>query len=150
MRNALMVSGAIIEATGQQKTLATDVLSYWMNIASNYATAYQPALPGERPNPHQDDEKFWKAMEACVAVARTLAPYQSPTYKALSIKHSSDGVKPVDQEAVYAAIEKRGGYQARKLLKQFFRKVRSLEEAQQMQTMIERGREMEAAGELDE
>jgi hypothetical protein len=47
------------------------------------ATHYRPRPPGEQPNPHADEERFWKFAKFAIHCASVLAPYQSPTFRAI-------------------------------------------------------------------
>jgi len=49
------------------------------------ATHYQPRPPGQQPNPHADEEQFWKFARFAVHCASALAPYQSPTFRAIVV-----------------------------------------------------------------
>lgn len=67
------------------KKLAKEVLDDFMQLTAEMAAFYQPAAPGHPPNQKADEAKFWQCMEAAHAFAKSLAPYQSPTFRAVAI-----------------------------------------------------------------
>jgi hypothetical protein len=67
----------------QDRKLARDVLEDFMLTFAGMATHYQPRPPGEQPNPHADEEQFWKFAKFAIHCAAVLAPYQSPTFRAI-------------------------------------------------------------------
>jgi hypothetical protein len=69
----------------QDKRLARDVLEDFMLTFADMAAHYQPRMLGQRPNPHADEERFWKFSRFAVYCASALAPYQSPTFRAIVV-----------------------------------------------------------------
>jgi hypothetical protein len=67
----------------QDRKLARDVLEDFMLTFANMASHYRPRPPGEQPNPHADEEQFWKFAKFAIHCAAVLAPYQSPTFRAI-------------------------------------------------------------------
>jgi hypothetical protein len=56
-----------------------------MLLFAGMAAHFQPAPPSAAPNPHTDEDTFWKCSEAAIDCAAKLAPYQSPTFKAVAV-----------------------------------------------------------------
>jgi hypothetical protein len=67
------------------KKLAMHVLDDFMQLTAGMAAHYQPAPPGAPANPHANEQKFWHAVEHVRDFAKALAPYQSPTFKAIAV-----------------------------------------------------------------
>jgi hypothetical protein len=84
---------------GEAPQLGKDVIDYFMAIATRYAKAYEPSDDdlSYSPDPAVQDMRDWKRNQfkgwakLAVAWAADLAPYQSPTYRAISISHKDDG-----------------------------------------------------------
>jgi hypothetical protein len=78
--------------------LAKDVLEYFMEIALRYAQAYAPtdADLSYDPKPEVQEMRDWKRNQfkmwanLAAAWASDLAPYQSPTFRAISISPMQD------------------------------------------------------------
>jgi hypothetical protein len=67
------------------KKLARDVIEEFMLFFAGTAAYYQPRPPGAAPNPNTDESKFFAYAELAIKCASWLAPYQSPTYRAIEI-----------------------------------------------------------------
>jgi hypothetical protein len=66
--------------------LAKDVLSEFMHIFAGRAAFHQPLPPGVDQTGRQPNEpKFLEYARLTIDAARALAPYQSPTYKAIQV-----------------------------------------------------------------
>jgi hypothetical protein len=78
--------------------LGKDVLEYFMETALRYAKAYEPtdADLSYDPNPEVQEMRDWKRNQfkmwanLAAAWASDLAPYQSPTFRAISISPMQD------------------------------------------------------------
>ena len=75
------------EASMAGKKLAKEVLDDFMNLFAGMAAVYQPLAPGHiaRPGTAPDEAKFEKYARLTVETARALAPFQSPTFRAIVI-----------------------------------------------------------------
>lgn len=77
-----------------------------MHLTAGMAAHFQPTAPGQPRNPNEDAEKFWQAAAACREFARHLAPYQSPTFKAIQLMSAppepsrGDGAKLIGSNVV--------------------------------------------------
>jgi hypothetical protein len=78
--------------------LGKDVIEYFMGLAMRYACAYEPTEDDLTHSENADlqDMRDWKRNQfkgwarLAVAWAADLAPYQSPTFRAISISHQQD------------------------------------------------------------
>jgi hypothetical protein len=97
-REHRMLQAAVIDQGGTMPDLAKDVIEQFMQIAVSYAKHY--ALK-ERDLDHTDakaeqakrewkQSKFQDWARLAVGWATDLAPYQSPTFRAISISHQKD------------------------------------------------------------
>jgi hypothetical protein len=95
MEEASTQVGAI-RRQGQKK--ATEVLNDLMQTSMGLAAQYQRRIvdaAAKSQEPSKDDlEKFWKAMECTGVFAKALAPFQDPTFKAITV---SMPPPPLDQ-----------------------------------------------------
>jgi hypothetical protein len=82
-KNLQIARQLAVKAGEKQKPLAKEVLEDFMHLTAGMAAFYQPTAPGQPSNPNQDETKFWQAALACKEFAKALAPYQSPTFKAI-------------------------------------------------------------------
>ena len=85
------------------KKLAKEVLEEFMLLCAGMASTYQPTAPGTPPNPNYDEERFRYSLEMTRDFAKALAPYQSPTFKALSVQQAPD-VKTIENEKPKANV----------------------------------------------
>lgn len=80
----LQIARDLAEQAGKKtKPLAKEVLEDFMHLTAGMAAFYQPTGPGQPSNPNMNEDKFWQAALACKEFAKALAPYQSPTFKAI-------------------------------------------------------------------
>jgi hypothetical protein len=78
--------------------LGKDVIEYFMGLAMRYACAYEPTEDDltHSENANLQDMRDWKRNQfkgwarLAVAWAADLAPYQSPTFRAISISHQTE------------------------------------------------------------
>lgn len=89
---ALRAEQEIAEAKASGRKMATQVLDEFMHLFAGMAAAYQPLPPGtEIPAGRAPDEaQFEKYAKLAVDCARILAPFQSPTFKAIVIAPPPD------------------------------------------------------------
>jgi hypothetical protein len=67
------------------KKLARDVIQDFMLHFAGMTAYYQPRPPGAALNPNADEGKFFAYAELAIKCASWLAPYQSPTYRAIEV-----------------------------------------------------------------
>lgn len=85
------------------KKLAKDVLEDFMELFAGMAAHYQPMPTGqEHLKPAGNEGKFLQYAELTVAAASRLAPYQSPTFKAVAVSMTpgSQDRKPGDDAKI--------------------------------------------------
>lgn len=73
------------DAVKSGRKLAREVLDEFMHLTAGMAAFYQPAPPNAPPNQNANEDKFWRCVDATHAFAKALAPYQSPTFKAIAM-----------------------------------------------------------------
>lgn len=83
-KNLRIAQQLAVQAGQKAKPLAKDVLEDFMHLTAGMAAFYQPTAPGQPVNANQNEEKFWQAALACKEFAKALAPYQSPTFRAIT------------------------------------------------------------------
>ncbi len=91
----LIAERTLHEARATGKKLAKEVLEEFMFLFGGIAASYQPLPPNvQAPAGHVTDEvKFVKYASLAVEAAKALAPYQSPTFRAMNVT-----VTPGDQQ----------------------------------------------------
>jgi hypothetical protein len=77
------------------KKLAKEVLEDFMLQTAEMAVHFQPAPPGSPKNRHADEAKFWTYARAAIECAQKLAPYQSPTFRAITVTAPSPNERPL-------------------------------------------------------
>lgn len=83
---AEIAARTMADATTSGKKLAKEVLEDFMELFAGMAAHYQPAPPGkEHLKPSGNEAQFLKYADLTVAAAAKLAPYQSPTFKAVAV-----------------------------------------------------------------
>lgn len=82
-KNLMIAQQLAVKAGEKKKPLAKEVLEDFMHLTAGMAAFYQPSHPDQLPNRHANEDKFWQAALACKEFAKALAPYQSPTFKAI-------------------------------------------------------------------
>lgn len=76
----------IVETRKRGKKLAKERLEEIMELAGGLAAHFVPVRPeGQRPNPNANEPLFAKYFSLYLDAARYLAPYQSPTFRAIMI-----------------------------------------------------------------
>jgi hypothetical protein len=65
--------------------LAKETLDEFMIVFAAMATHYRPCLDGTSVNPNQNEEKFERWARLVIDAAKALAPYQSPTFRAIVV-----------------------------------------------------------------
>ena len=83
---AQIAERTVADARTMGKKLAKEVLEDFMLHFADIAEQYRPTPPeAEHQNPHSDEARFNKYAAIAMECARSLAPYQSPTFKAIQI-----------------------------------------------------------------
>lgn len=100
----------VVEARAVGKRLAKKLLEDFALRFAEIAAHYQPALPGAKPNQYENEEKFYKNAELAIDCAHKLAPYQSPTFRAVVVApvpemQSSNDSVTVDQLRTEILVE---------------------------------------------
>jgi hypothetical protein len=112
--------------------LAKEVLESAMLAAMKMAEFYTPtlAMPNRRENANGRDAEFLHWLKLAVECASKLAPYQSPTLRAIYLKTNQHGkalAKPKTVEDVLAEVEQRSGVEGRRAFEDFMRKMDRIE-----------------------
>ena len=85
------------------KKLAKEVLEEFMFLFAGMAAHYQPTPPHlPQQNVNASETKFLQYAELAVTAAKSLAPYQSPTFKAVQV--SSGPIDPPTQPGDNAKV----------------------------------------------
>jgi hypothetical protein len=90
LEKALIAERTVSEAKAAGKKLAKEVLEDFMLLFAGMAADFQIGPPGAAPNLRADENKFWKFAEAAIDCAHKLAPYQSPTFRAVVVAPGPD------------------------------------------------------------
>jgi hypothetical protein len=86
LEKALIASRTVSEAKTSGKKLAKEVLEDLMHTFVSMAEHYKPTPPeAERQNPHADEGMFVQYAKHIIDCAKSLAPYQSPTFRAVVV-----------------------------------------------------------------
>jgi hypothetical protein len=95
VEKALIAEQVIARAEMTGVKLAKEHLSDLLNVFAGMATYYQPSFPGMlTQNPNADEDKFEKWARLTVQCAKDLAPYQSPTFRAVVVAPAPDANQP--------------------------------------------------------
>lgn len=89
---ALIAERAGVEVHAQGRKLAKEILEDMMYFAVGEAIRYQPLLANGDKNPKADEEKFERYLKLTSEVASKLAPYQSPTFRAVMVSSAGPSV----------------------------------------------------------
>jgi hypothetical protein len=101
IEKSLIAARTVTDANAAGKKLAKEVLEEIMHRMAEMAARLQPALPGGPPNPYADEANFWKFTEAAIHCASKLAPFQSPTLRAIVVAApAAIEREPLDQNKV--------------------------------------------------
>ena len=91
--------------TVQNARLGKETLERFMMLFDNLAEHYRP-FP---ENQHADESKFSKYATAACDCAKALAPYQSPTYRAIMFEQAPQkSVLEIRKEELARKLEERG------------------------------------------
>jgi hypothetical protein len=73
------------EARAHHKKLAKEVIADFMAVFMGIATRYQPLAKDGTPNPDFNEDKFERWSMNALHAAKWLAPYQSPTFRQVTL-----------------------------------------------------------------
>jgi hypothetical protein len=91
IEKALIAARTVGEAKTSGKKLAQEVLEDLMHTFVSMAEHYKPTPPeAEQQNPHADESMFVQYAKHVIDCAKSLAPYQSPTFRAVVVAPSPD------------------------------------------------------------
>jgi hypothetical protein len=87
--------------------LAKEMLSGFMHQFAELAAKFQPTLANGKPNKEGNEAKYKEWALMAVDVAKALAPYQSPTFKAIGIAFQDQVVmeQGIDEPVRYPTLE---------------------------------------------
>jgi hypothetical protein len=98
---------SIVEAKGMQKPLAKEMLEELMLFGRSMMGRYQPGTPAHTG---EGVGVFWKSWYMTIRAAAALAPYQSPTYRAVYFSPEVIGQAEVSEaDARQRVLELIGG-----------------------------------------
>lgn len=114
---AEIAARTVMDARVAKKPLAKEVLATFMELFGGVTRHFQPsgsdyvamkarreaAARGQPPppfpdNPNADEEQFLRYAQLTVHCAKELAPYQSPTFKNISVPEPEPPMKTIDQD----------------------------------------------------
>jgi hypothetical protein len=88
-------AGDLAETKASGKKLAKEVIEGLMNTFVDLAAYYRPTMPGQpEKNRHADKGEFEKHAIHAFEMAKALAPYQSPTFRAAVAPPPSQDQEP--------------------------------------------------------
>jgi hypothetical protein len=85
LERALQMQSHLNRARETGHDLAKTVLDKYMMFFVKYSMKFKPSLDGEDENPSQNIDEFYKWAGVAIDCASKLAPYQSPTFKAVVV-----------------------------------------------------------------
>lgn len=92
---ATIAATEMAQAEVNGKKLAKDVLEDFMLLFAGMAAFYQPTAPNApQQNVNGSETKFLQYGELAITAAKALAPYQSPTFRAVAVSLTPDMTQP--------------------------------------------------------
>jgi hypothetical protein len=86
IEKAIIAERDLAETQASGKKLAKEVIEDLMNTFVDLAAYYRPVMPGQpETNRHADKDEFEKHAIHAFEMAKALAPYQSPTFRAVMV-----------------------------------------------------------------
>jgi hypothetical protein len=85
IERALIAEREVADAKRAGRKLAVDLLDDFARIFGGMAAFFQPYPAGMAPNPNANAAEFEKWSRLAVETAARLAPYQSPTFRAVTV-----------------------------------------------------------------
>jgi hypothetical protein len=83
---AEIAARTVMDARTAGRKLAKEVMQDFLPIMAGMAAYYQPTFPGmSAHNPNSNDKEFQRWFELMLDLADKLAPYESPTFKAIAV-----------------------------------------------------------------
>lgn len=120
LEKALIAERAVADARARALPLGREVLDKFMQIFSGMAAYYQPDLRSPASKPQGNEDKFEKYARLAIEAAKLLAPFQSPTMKAITIQ-------PLLPEYPTAAPQAPGGVASKLSPQETYRLMRDAE-----------------------
>lgn len=97
---AEIASRTVADAKAQNRKLAKEHLQEFLPVLAGMAAYHQPTFPGmPQQNPNGSVSEFMRYFDLFLSTARTLAPYESATFRAVDLRAilpSSQDANPVD------------------------------------------------------
>jgi hypothetical protein len=94
IEKALIAARTVAGAKLAAKKLAKEVLEDFMLLFAGMAAHHQPTPPGHPQNPHESKTEFLRYAGMAIDCAHKLAPYQSPTFRAVMVAPAPDANAP--------------------------------------------------------
>jgi hypothetical protein len=119
-RRAELSAEAFDDARRNRKKLAKDILEDFTMLFAGMAAAYQP-YPGSHiekrngqettvnDNPNMNEGQFVKYASLAVDAANKLAPFQSPTYRAIQIAAPAPAIETAERRRTFRLTVFEGG-----------------------------------------
>jgi hypothetical protein len=85
----IIAEQTLARARMEGKKLGKEILEEFMIVFAGRAAHYQPRPPELPPNPNADEAKFLAYARLATDCAKSLAPYQSPTFRAIAVEHNN-------------------------------------------------------------
>jgi hypothetical protein len=86
LQKALIAERTVADARMSGRKLAKEILDDFMQLFAGMAAHHQPTPPqAAQPNPNANEDKFEKWARLAVETAKSLANYQSPTFRAIVV-----------------------------------------------------------------
>jgi hypothetical protein len=98
IEKALIAARTVADARTAGKKLAKEVLEDFMLLFGGMAAHHQPTPPGAPNNPNANEDKFLRYARFAIDCAGDLAPYQSPTFKAVAVVPQPPAPSPSELE----------------------------------------------------
>ena len=85
IERALIAARTVADTRAEGKKLAKEVLQEFMELFAGMAAYYQPTPAHLPPNPNENEPQFLRYAGLAVECAKAVAPFQSPTFKAIAV-----------------------------------------------------------------
>ena len=93
------VAAELIQAKAEGRKLAKEHMQDLLPVLVRMVAYYQPTVPGMPKNPHGNAEQFERWLWHFLALCRSLAPYESATFRAVDLRATlpaNQGADPMD------------------------------------------------------
>jgi hypothetical protein len=85
IEKSLIAARTVADARAGGKKLAKEVLQEFMELFAGMAAHYQPTPTHLPLNPNENEPQFLRYAGLAVECAKAVAPFQSPTFKAIEV-----------------------------------------------------------------